>query len=182
MCKCRALSLSFIYFFLLITFGFWYEDKRITLFYIYLWTCTIIDWVQFKLVFMCSNSPYALHLISDLRNVAFETVPTFVWLTMALSDPFVERFFFWRFFPPGDRWCDVFRLVTQAVSQDPQHSDFPRRYPLVMVASWRFYLLGHFLWLRRVQNSTSTGVFKGDTCTRVRMWMPVWASHSTFHS
>ena len=33
MCKCRALSLSLLYiFFLLITFGFWYEDKRMTLY------------------------------------------------------------------------------------------------------------------------------------------------------
>ena len=54
------------------------------------------DWlVQFSSRwYLCAQKgPYALHPVSQkFPNVAFETVPMFVWLTMALSRPFkVDR-------------------------------------------------------------------------------------------
>ena len=48
--------------------------------------------VQFKMVSMCSEKAH-MRSTPSLRgfpNVAFETLPTFVWLTMALARPFKE--------------------------------------------------------------------------------------------
>ena len=58
-----------------------------------------------------------MHSTLSLRSfpdIAFETVPMFVWLMMALSGPLrkiVWRFLFPRLSPPGDRWCDVLGFV-----------------------------------------------------------------------
>ena len=53
--------------------------------------------------------------LRSFPNVAFETVPKFVLLTMALSRPFREDrlalILFARLSPPGDRWCDVLGFV-----------------------------------------------------------------------
>ena len=47
-----------------------------------------ISSVQFKMVSMRSEKPITMHSTLSLRslsNVAFETVPVFVWLTVSLS-------------------------------------------------------------------------------------------------
>ena len=58
---------------------------------------------------------YAPHPVSlTFPRRSFETVPLFVWLTMAFTLPFkkiVERFLFPCRCPPGDRWCDVLFCV-----------------------------------------------------------------------
>ena len=78
--------------------------------------------VQFKALSMCSEKPIIMRFIPSLRsfpNAAFETVPVFVWLKMALSS-FQERpssassFLFPRLSAPGDR-CPL------VVSHVPQH-------------------------------------------------------------
>ena len=48
--------------------------------------------VQFKMVSMRSESPKALHpSLRSFPNIPFETVPMFVWLTMALSRNFKKN-------------------------------------------------------------------------------------------
>ena len=48
--------------------------------------------IQFSLRwYLCApKSPYAIHPVYRFPNVAFETVPMFVWLTMAFPRPFKE--------------------------------------------------------------------------------------------
>jgi len=57
-------------------------------------------------------------------NVAFETVPMFVWLTMALSRPFKEDRLalpLSHLSSPGDQWCDILGFVPTGISQASQH-------------------------------------------------------------
>ena len=57
----------------------------------FLWYCYGL--VQIKMVSMRSEMPIIMRFTASLRsftNVAFKTVPMFVWLTMALSRPFKE--------------------------------------------------------------------------------------------
>ena len=57
--------------------------------------CIVEQWGQFSTRwYLCARkSPYALHSVSlrGFPSVAFETVPMFVWLTMALSRPVKEN-------------------------------------------------------------------------------------------
>ena len=105
--------------------------------------------------------------LRSFPNVAFETVPMFVWLTMALSRPFKEDrlalLFFKRLSPPGDgQWYDVLGFVpAYSVSSFSTHQIFQ-----CVGCLWGFlflpvYPLGHFPSLRHVQGSTPTGVFEG---------------------
>ena len=67
--------------------------------------------------YLCARkSPYALHpSLRSFPNVAFETVPMLILLTVALSRPFKEDRLalpvFQRLNPPGDRWYDVLGFV-----------------------------------------------------------------------
>jgi len=51
-----------------------------------------VQFAQFKMIFMRSENPImqSIPSLRDFPNVAFETVPVFVQLTMALSRPFKE--------------------------------------------------------------------------------------------
>ena len=56
-----------------------------------------------------------IHSLRSFPNVAFETVPMLILLTVALSRPFKEDRLalpvFQRLNPPGDRWYDVLGFV-----------------------------------------------------------------------
>ena len=49
--------------------------------------------------------------LRSFSNVAFETVPTLVRLTMTLSRKIIERILFLCLSPPDNRWCDVIGFV-----------------------------------------------------------------------
>ena len=74
--------------------------------------------VQFKVVSIYALGKAYMRSTPSLRsfpNVALETVPMLVWLTMwpflVLSRKITERFLFLRLSPPGDQWCDVLGCV-----------------------------------------------------------------------
>ena len=78
---------------------------------------------------MRSRKPIIMRSTPSFRrfpNVAFETVPMFVWLTMALSLVLSRKIIECFLFPcqislPGDRWCDVLGFVpTGSVSSFSQ--------------------------------------------------------------
>ena len=103
------------------------------------------------------KSPYA-------HNVAFETVPMFVWRwpSLVLSGKIVYRFFFPRLSPPGDRWCDVLGFVTAgSVSSSSTLLIFQEASHLWGLLCPPVYHLGNFLSLWHVQSSTPTAVFEG---------------------
>ena len=87
-------------------------------------------------------------------KVAFEMVPMFVGLTMALSRKIVEHFHLLGFSPLLDSAMPM-ALWQQEGSQAPQHL---RSSVMVALPS---SLLCHFPLLWHVQDSTSTGLFKG---------------------
>ena len=98
-------------------------------------------------------------------TVAFETVPMFVWLTMALSHPFKEDRLakrFQRLSLPGDRWCDVLGFVPAgSVSSSSTFWIFQEASHLWGLFCLPVYLLGCFPSIRHAQGSIPTGVFKG---------------------
>ena len=134
--------------------------------------------VQFKMVSMRSEKPIIMRTTPSLRsfpNVAFETVPMLVWLTMVLSRPFKELLLFLRLSPPGHQWCDVFGFVPASrVSSFSTLQIFRETSHLRRLLCPTVYLLGHFPSLRHVQGSTPTGYSD-------YRYIPVWASHSIFH-
>ena len=108
---------------------------------------------------MCSTSS-----LSSFPNVAFETVPLFVWLTMVLSRPFKDHLAFPRPLPLSsrDQLC-----VSLALCLNGSVSSFSA-IQILREAShlWGLlcppvYLLDCFHSLRHVQGSTPTGVFEG---------------------
>ena len=153
-------------------------------------TKSILSSVQsswFKMISMRSEKTH-MHYTPSLRSfpkVAFEAVPMFIWLTMALSRPFKEDRLALPLstpesFPPGDRWCDVLGLVPAgSVRFVPSGSSstfqiFREASHLCGLLCPPVYLLGHFPSLRQVQGNTPTGIFVGGC-------RPVSASRSTFY-
>ena len=59
--------------------------------------------------YLCARKiPHALRpSLRRFPNVAFKTVPMFLWPSLVLSKKIVERFLFSRLSPPGDRWCGI---------------------------------------------------------------------------
>ena len=110
---------------------------------------------QFKMVFMRSEKPIIMLSTRSLRsfpNVAFETVPMFVWLTKALSRPFKEDRL--ALIP---RWCDVLGFAPAGnVSSFSTLQIFREARRLWWLLCPPVYLLGHFSSLRYVQGSTPT--------------------------
>ena len=114
---------------------------------------------------------YALRKAPSLRsfpNVAFETVPMFVWVTMALSRPFKGRsssaFSFHASLLQAIDGVMSLALCPRVVSQAPQHFRSSEKQAW---CAWGLhcppaYLLGHFPSLRHVQGSTPTGGFEGE--------------------
>ena len=113
------------------------------------------------MVSMRSEKPIIMRSIPSLRsfpNVAFETVPMLVWLTMVLSRPFKERLLFLRLSPPGHQWCDVLGFVSAgSVSSFSTLQIFRETSHLRWLLCPPVYLLGYFPSLRHVQGSTPTG-------------------------
>ena len=75
--------------------------------------------VQLKIVSLHSGRKAHMHSTPSLRSfptVAFEAVPVFIWLMIALSCPFKGH---WAL--PRERWCGVRGSVPQAVSHAPQN-------------------------------------------------------------
>ena len=83
------------------------------------------------MVSVCSEKPIIVRSTPSLSprfsNVAFEAVPMFVWLTIALCRPF----FVLLISPPGHRWCDALGFVpagsvssssTLKIFRDSSHS------------------------------------------------------------
>ena len=103
-----------------------------------------------------------MHSTLPLRsfpNVAFEMVPLFIWLTMALSHPFKKCLS-----PPGDQWCDVLGFVhAGSVSSFPTLQIVQEASHLWGLLCPLVYVPGCFPSLQHVQGSTHTGVFK-DRC------------------
>ena len=99
--------------------------------------------------------------LSSFTSVAIETVPMLVGLAMALPRPFTEESSSASSFN-----APLFRAITDVIlsALRPQlkllnTSDLPRREPLAMDVL-PDYLIDHFLRLRHVRDSTSTGVFE----------------------
>ena len=117
------------------------------------------------------KSPYALHPVSQkFPNVAFETVPMLVWLTMALSRPLwkiVWRFLFPHLSPPVDRWCHVLGFVPAGTRSFSTLWIFQEASHLWGLLCPPVYLLGHFPSLRRVQGSTPTRVLEGGCMSTI---------------
>ena len=60
--------------------------------------------------YLCTQKSLCVCLVS-FPSVAFQTVPLFAWLTIALSGKIVKRFLFPHLSPPGDQWCDILGFV-----------------------------------------------------------------------
>ena len=115
---------------------------------------------------MRSEKPISMGSIPSLRrfpNVAFETVPMFVWLAVALCRPFKEdRPAPSLPTPPGDRKRDVLGFVTQVVSDSSSSTFQIFRNNFWWLFFPTIYLLGYFSSLRHVQDSNaSPRVFEG---------------------
>ena len=90
--------------------------------------------IQFKMASIIMPSILSLR---SFPNVAFETVPMFVWLTMTLSRPFKEGHLALplpRLSLPGDRWCGVFSFVPAGSVSSFSLLQIFRSKPLVRVA------------------------------------------------
>ena len=130
---------------------------------------------------MCSEKPLIMcstPSLKSLPNGAFETVPTFIWLTMAfsliLSRKIVWHFLFLHLFPPGDRWCDVLGFVpTGSVSVSSTLLTFQEAIHLWRLLCPPVCLLGHFPSFWRVQGSTPTGAFE-DGCWPLTHCTLIW--------
>ena len=134
-------------------------------------TCRTIIWlnnsksVQFNMVYMRSENPYALHPVSqkfpqhclwngsNVRLIDDGPLSSF-------QRKIVQRLLFPRLAPPGDRWCDVLGFVPagsvssfSALLRDASH--------LWGLLCLSVCLLGHVPSLRHVRGSTPTGVFEG---------------------
>ena len=110
------------------------------------------------------DSPYALHSpLSDVSCVIFQTVPVLVWLTIGPFSSSSEggssraSSFHASFFQAIVGVVVSLALCPHTMSQDSQYFRSSKEqftcdgcflFPSV-------YLLGHFLWLRHAQNSTS---------------------------
>ena len=118
-------------------------------------------------------------------NVAFETVPMFVWLTMALSRPFNEDHlapYFHSFHASLLQAIGGVMSLTvcpQVMSQAPQHFRSSYLWGLLCPP---VYLLGHFPSLRYVQGSTQktynykqaeTG-FEAHSGAGIAQWLECW--------
>ena len=134
------------------------------------------------MVSMCSEKPIRIPpCLSGFPNVAFETVPMFVWLTMALSRPFRKDRLalpLSQLSPPGDHWRDAFDFVpTGSVSSSSALQVFREASHLWGWLDPPVYLLSHSPSLH-VQVVHPQEFSKMD----VDHWhIPVWASYSTFH-
>ena len=111
--------------------------------------------------------------LRSFPNIAFETVPRFVWLTMAHSCPFKEdRPTLPLSTPLFSRWLMVWCPWLSACRLWPKlllifHHTSPLWWLLCLPVSLSLslsiyiYLLGHFPLLWHVQGSTPRGVFRG---------------------
>ena len=108
------------------------------------------------------------------------------WPFLVPSWKTVERFVFQHLSPPSDRWCDVLGFVPAGCVLSSSTLQILRGAShLWWLLFPPVYLLGHFLWFRHVQGSTSfdSGMSRAvhlQEVLRVDL-MPGCASHSTFH-
>ena len=114
-----------------------------------------------------------MHFTPTLRSfpkVAYEMVPMFVLLTMALSHPFKEDHLALPLSTSfSSRWLtrDVLGFVPAgSVSSFLTLKIFPEASNMWRLLCPPVYLLGHFPSLWHVQGSTPTGVFEGG-------WQPL---------
>ena len=113
-------------------------------------------------------------------QIAVETVPLFIWLTMALPCPFKKDHWALPFSLasslPGNWWCNVHGFVpTDSVSSSSTLHIFWDIIHLWWLLFPPDYMLHHFHQFWHVQDSTSRGAFQGGHWTQ---HMPVWASQS----
>ena len=75
-------------------------------------------WFSSRRYLCARKSPYVPHPVSlrSFLNVAFETVPMFVWLTMAISRQTVQRLSH-----PCHQWCDVIDFVPECCVSSLEH-------------------------------------------------------------
>ena len=80
-------------------------------------------WFSSRRYLCARKSRYVPHPVSlrSFPNVAFETVPMFVWLTMAISRQTVQRFLYPRLSHPCHQWCDVIDFVPEGCVSSLEH-------------------------------------------------------------
>ena len=117
--------------------------------------------------------------LRSFPSVAFETVPMFNWLLMALSRPFMEYRRTLLLSVPLLQaimvWCPSF-CASRYCLKLLNTSDLPRRKPLVMAALPA--TVSFFLYSVMSRAVHPQEVSKVDV---EHSHMPVWASYSTFH-
>ena len=84
------------------------------------------------------------------------------WPSLVVSKKSVEHFLFPRFYPPGDRWCNVLGFVPAGGGSSSSTFQIFREAGHLWVLLWPpVYPLGRFPSLRYVQGSAPTGIFEG---------------------
>ena len=130
-----------------------------------------------RLCLRTQENPYILSAMffRSFHSTAFQTVPIFMWFTMALSKMIIKRFLFLCLYL-CDWWCDVLGFVPISCVSSSTLLSFQN---LVSYLQWLLYLPAcllsyfpwfwqslfplilansYFPWLEQVQDSTFTGV------------------------
>ena len=134
---------------------------------------------QFKMVSVHLGKPIcAPPCLSSFLNVAFEMVPIFIRLMVALSHPFMEDHWVLPLsMPLSSRWSMVWcpeLSSPQLVSQAPQHLRSLRQATCDGCFACQTVCLCHFPSLWHVQGSTSIGVFKLFYRKNETLWKGRW--------
>ena len=137
--------------------------------------------------YLCARkSTYALHPICQkfppmLPLKQFQSSSDWEWPSLVLSRKIVERFFFPRLSPRGDRWCDVLGFVPAgSVSSSSTRPIFWQARRM-----WTSFSSQSVCWIIFLHSGISkavhaaTGAFEGGCQTLT--YIAVWASHPAFY-